>query len=289
MKMLILGSTGMLGMALYRQAKRENISVIGAARSGADRTVDITNKGALQSLIINDNPDIVINTVAITNLDCCENTPSLAYLTNARPASIIAEICSKTGAEFIHISTDHYYSMDARKRHSEKSPVTLVNEYARTKYAAEWFAQTYEKSLVIRTNIVGFKNRPENLTFVEWCIRMLIERTPATLFNDFYTSPIDVYRFSEILLDLIETGTTGILNVAGKEVLSKKEFIFELADALNLDTSHTKTGSVHMLTGIKRAESLGLNVKKVEKILGYRMPDRHDVINNLVHHYYGED
>jgi len=286
MKMLILGSTGMLGMALYRQAKREKITVIGVARSGADRTIDVTNETALQSLIVNENPDIVVNTIAITNLDYCERNPSLAYLTNARPASIVANICSEIDAASIHISTDHYYTGDKRKQHTEKSPVTLINEYARTKYAAEWFARTDEKSLIIRTNIVGFKNKSENPTFVEWCIKMLTERNPATIFDDFYTSPIDVYRFSEILLDLIEKGTTGVLNVAGKDVSSKKEFIFELAEALNLDTSHTKTGSVHMLTGIHRAESLGLNVKTAEKILGYKMPKKDEVIANLVNQYY---
>jgi dTDP-4-dehydrorhamnose reductase len=286
MKMLILGSTGMLGMALYRKAKRKQITVIGAARSGADRTIDVTNESALQSLIVNENPDIIVNTIAITNLDYCEKNPSLAYLTNTRPASIVAKICSKIDASSIHISTDHYYTGDKRKKHTETSPVTLINEYARTKYAAEWFARTYEKSLVIRTNIVGFKNKPENPTFVEWCIKMLTERTPSTLFDDFYTSPLDVYRFSEILLDLIEEGTTGVLNVAGKDVTSKKEFILELADALNLDTSHTKTGSVHMLTGMPRAESLGLNIKKAEKILGYKMPDRHEVINNIINQYH---
>lgn len=272
----------MLGMALYRQAKREKITVIGVARSGAEHSIDVTNETALQSVIINENPDIVVNTIAITNLDYCEMNPTLAYLTNARPASIIANICSDIDAASIHISTDHYYTGDKRKQHTEKSPVTLVNEYARTKYAAEWFARTYEKSLIIRTNIVGFKNKADNPTFIEWCIKMLAERIPSTIFDDFYTSPIDTYHFSEVLLDLIEKETTGVLNVAGKDVSSKKEFILEFAEAMNLDTSNTKTGSVHNLSGIKRAESLGLNVNKAEKILGYKMPNRHDVINNLI-------
>lgn len=286
MKMLILGSTGMLGMALYQQAKREKITVIGVARSAADRTIDVTSVAALQSLIENENPDIVVNTIAITNLNNCEKDPSLAYLTNTRPASIIAHTCSKIDAGFIHISTDHYYTGDKRKKHGEKFPVFLVNEYARTKYAAESFARTYDRSLVIRTNIVGFKNKADNPTFVEWCIRKLSSAAPLILFDDFFTSPIDVYRFSEILLDLIEKGSTGVLNVAGKDVSSKKEFILELADALHLDNSHTKTGHIDMLEGAVRADSLGLNINKVEKILGYKMPDRYEVINNLVNQYY---
>jgi dTDP-4-dehydrorhamnose reductase len=285
MKMLILGSTGMLGMAIYHQAQQEKIPVIGAARSGADRRLDIKDESALRALLVSERPSIVINTVAITNLDTCEKDPSSAYFTNTRPASIIAGTCREIGARFIHISTDHYYSGDARKQHTERDAVTIVNEYARTKYAAETFALTHDESLVIRTNIVGFRNRPGSPTFIEWCIRMLEEKSPATLFDDFFTSPIDVYGFADILLDLIDTDTTGILNVAGKDVSSKQEFILGLADALHLDASHTVTGSVKDLAGTRRAESLGLHVKKAEGILGYAMPDHHTVISHIVHQY----
>jgi dTDP-4-dehydrorhamnose reductase len=285
MKMLILGSTGMLGMALYSRAQQDEIAVIGAARSVADRILDVTKPAALQELILTERPAVVINTVAITSLDACEKNPASAYLTNTRAASIIASSCKEIGARFVHISTDHYYTGDKRKLHGETDPVQLVNEYARTKYAAEAFALTHQDTLVIRTNIVGFRNRPDNPTFAEWCIRMLKEKSPATLFDDFYTSPIDVYHFSDIVLDLIRIGSTGIVNIAGKDVSSKQEFILGLADTLHLDTSHTSTGSVKGLQGTPRAESLGLDVHKAEKILGYSMPDRQAVIDNLVRHY----
>ena len=285
MKMLILGSTGMLGMALYHQAAKEKITVVGAARSGADRTLDVTDDAALKALLLAERPEIVVNTVAITNLDACENNPSSAYLTNTRPASVIATTCREIGALSIHISTDHYYTGDERKMHKEHDPVTLVNEYARTKYAAEAFALTHEDSLVLRTNIVGFRNRPGSPTFTEWCITMLNEKTPAMLFDDFYTSPIDVHSFSEVILDLIKTNVTGVLNVSGRDVSSKQEFVLELAEALRLDTSHTGTGSVKGLSGTRRAESLALNVHKAEQKLGYMLPDRHEVIANLVREY----
>jgi dTDP-4-dehydrorhamnose reductase len=285
MKMLILGSTGMLGMALYHTAQQEKITVIGAARSGADRNLDVTNPSALQAILHKERPDIVVNTVAITNLDACETNPTSAYLTNTRPASIVAGVCRDIGARSIHISTDHYYTGDGRKLHKENDPVQLVNEYARTKYAAETFALTHQETLVIRTNIVGFRNRPDSTTFAEWCIRMLKEKSPTTLFDDFYTSPIDIYHFSGILLDIIKTDATGIFNIAGKDVSSKQEFVLGLADALHLDTAHTRTGSVKDLPGTRRAESLGLNVKKTEKILGYRMPDHRAVIETLVRRY----
>lgn len=282
MNVLLLGATGMLGKALYRTAKSRNHSVTGVARSGTDISVDIRNERELRELIIDQNPEILINTVAITNLDYCERNPQEAYLINTHPLSFITELANEQGIYLIQISTDHFYLGNGSKLHDENSPVTLVNEYARTKYLAECLTRTYKKSLIVRTNIVGFRGIKENPTFIEWCIDMLINKKPAILFNDFYTSSIDVGTFSEILFDIADREITGLLNISSRDVSSKKSFIEALAEELDLDTSHTTSGSVRKLHGVRRAESLGLDVTKAESILDYRMPGLHDVIEKIV-------
>jgi dTDP-4-dehydrorhamnose reductase len=288
MKVLLFGATGMLGKALYGTAKSRNHSITGVARSGTDSAVDIRNEGELRKLIANQEPDIIINTVAITNLDYCERNPQEAYLINTRPLSFLADLAKEYGIYLIQISTDHFYTGDGPESHDENCPVTLVNEYARTKFLAECLTRTYEKSLVVRTNIVGFRGINENPTFIEWCINMLINKTPAVLFDDFYTSSIDVRTFSEILFDIADKKITGLLNVSSRDVTSKKLFIEALAIGLNLDTSHTTSGSVHGLKGVRRAESLGLDVNKAEAILGYRMPGLREVIEKLVNEHQQE-
>ena len=287
MKILIFGSTGMLGKKLYVAAQKRKHLVKGIARSGTDYALDIRDAKEIKEIIVENNPDIIINTIAITNIDYCENYYEDAYSVNTRPASFLAEISSNLGIYLIQISSDHYYTGDGLKLHDENYPVTLVNEYARTKFLAECLIRTYTKSLVVRTNIVGFKGAKENPTFIEWCISMLINKTPSILFDDFYTSSIDVGTFSEILLDLIDMNITGIINISSRDVTSKRIFIETFAEKLELDFSHTTSGSVCELKGVKRAESLGLDVCKVEKLLGYRMPDLHEVIKNLVTEFQG--
>ncbi|PKL70347.1 MAG: NAD(P)-dependent oxidoreductase [Methanomicrobiales archaeon HGW-Methanomicrobiales-1] len=285
MNVLLLGATGMLGKALYRTAENRNHSVTGAARSGTDIAVDIRNEGELRELIVNQNPEMIINTVAITNLEYCERNPQDAYLINARPLSFLANLAREYNIYLIQISTDNYYTGDGPKLHDEKYPVTLVNEYARTKFLAECLTNTYENSLIVRTNIVGFRGLDENPTFIEWCINTLINKKPAILFDDFYTSSIDVSNFSEILLDIADKKITGLLNISSRDVTSKKLFIESLAEGLNLDTSYTASGSVCGQKGVRHAESLGLDVTKAETILGYRMPGLHEVINKLSEEY----
>jgi dTDP-4-dehydrorhamnose reductase len=282
MKIVILGSTGMLGQALTKEAFKHQFQITGIARKNADICCDITNDQALTKVIELIEPHIIINAAAIVNIKTCEEQPSLAYLVNARPVAILAEIARQKNIYLVQISTDHYYTGDMNYQHNEMDAIRLPNEYARTKYVAEYFALNSSMPLVIRTNIVGFRGEVNNPTFLEWVLDSLTNRTPMTLFNDFFTSSIDVTSFAKILFNLLDKKCLGVLNVASREVFSKRAFIEAIADDLGVNLLHTKVGSVLDLNGIPRAESLGLDVSKVEQILGYKMPTMLQVINELI-------
>jgi len=196
MKVLVIGSTGMLGQALMCEMKKRGIDVIGIARSGADISCDIVDDQTLSNIILSIKPQIIINSAAMVSLAKCEEKPDYAYLINARSASIISEIALKTGIYFIQISTDHYYTGDRNRKHTEENPIRMINEYARTKYAAERFVLTNPNALVVRTNIVGFRNQIETPTFVEWAIQNIENNSPMTLFDDYFISSIHVTQFS---------------------------------------------------------------------------------------------
>lgn len=286
-KILILGSTGMLGQALVNAAKIRNMNFYGMADSGADFNFDVQNDNVLTKLINDLRPDVVINTIAIVSIEKCESNPVLSYLVNTRPVGIIAKVCNEIGAYFIQVSTDHYFVGDKDKAHSELDRVVLINEYARTKYLAEALTLAYSNSLVLRTNIVGFKGDSKNPTFVEWVINAFINRTQIHLFNDFFTSSIDVNTFADIVFDKIyQKRPRGILNVASAEVFSKKNFIENLSTRLGFDVqNHSNESSVFSLNPHLRAESLGLRVSKVEHKLNCKMPTMKMVIDSLASEY----
>lgn len=282
---LVYGATGMLGQALMREASKLGINVVGAARSGTHFSLDVCDDKALRDSINLVKPEIIINTVAITNLINCENNPGLAYQVNARSVGIMAECCQKIGAYFIQISTDHYFTNSRNAKHSETDQVSLVNEYTRTKYAGEKFALVYPNSLVVRTNIVGFRGKTGFPTFLEWVMQTLERQTSFTLFDDFFTSSIDVKQFSSLLFSLLNKRPNQVLNLASREVFSKKKFIEAIAAKLGYTLSHAKTGSVLELSDVPRAESLGLDVTKAEAVLGYQLPTMDEVVEQLISEY----
>ena len=154
-----------------------------------------------------------------------------------------------------------------------------------TKYLAEKLVETYQDSLIIRTNIVGFKDSEKSRSFIEWIIESLKSGRTITMFDDYYTSPVDVRSLSKIILDLSAAGAKGLFNIGSRDVSGKKEFILQFASQFGYDISHAKTGTVKDLTGIQRGESLGLDVSKAEHLLGYRMPLTDEVIANLHNEY----
>ena len=193
----------------------------------------------------------------------------------------MAEYCTRTDTSLLQISTDHFYTGDNDALHDEEAPVRLVNEYARSKYAGEQHARIAPKSLVIRTNVTGWrwwKGRP---TFFEWAIDSLNRGERITAFEDYFTSTIDSNSLARAAINLSLGGYHGLFNVACREVSSKMMFITLLAKKLGFGDADIVEGSVRSL-GANRAESCGLAVGKAERALGYHLPDCGQVIDALL-------
>lgn len=146
-------------------------------------------------------------------------------------------------------------------------------------------ALSYEDSLVLRTNIVGFRGS-EQPTFVEWIINEIKHKNRMTLFPDFYTSSISVTDFSEILMKLIQLRPTGVYNLASSEVSNKKDFILALSKELfDFEPDYVQR-SVMDISSIPRGNSLGLNTSKVESLLNFKMPTLQETIKSIKQEYW---
>jgi dTDP-4-dehydrorhamnose reductase len=278
-KVLIFGITGMLGQALKLVFQGHGETVIGSALKNSDYDIDITNDNLLYQILNDIRPSIIINTVAITDCNICDKDVASAYQVNARPSALMTEWAKQNDSYYIYISTDHYFSGDGNKQHNETTPVVLLNEYARSKFLGEVLTLLNSHSLVVRTNIVGFRGW-STPTFVEWIISTLKSKNPITLFDDYYTSSISVDLFSQHLLDLIPLRPTGIINLASRNVFSKKEFVYALAQKMELTLDNVKIGSVSNLQTC-RAESLGLDVSLAESLLGHLLPTLQEVVDHI--------
>ncbi|MNC54515.1 hypothetical protein D3C75_1040010 [compost metagenome] len=109
-----------------------------------------------------------------------------------------------------------------------------------------------------------------------------------SLFYDFYTSSIAVSQLSTILFDIIHLNNVyGVLNVASRGAHSKEDFIKGVANRFGYKLENPLYCSVHEKSAMQRADSLGLDVSKAEKLLGYSFPDMNQVVEALFMEYEG--
>ena len=281
MTLLVIGATGMLGQAILAEAAARGQTVIGVARCGADRSCDLTDAPALADLFAATRPTAVINCAALTDLARCEADPAAAFAVNARAVALLAECCRDHSARLVQISTDHFFTGDGRAAHDEASAPHLVNDYARSKFAGEAFALALPGALVLRTNITGLRGWEGKATFAEWLMGAIERGEPLTLFDDYFTSTLDSNSFARSCFALLEAGAAGLLNLASSDIASKLEFATALAARMGRPLTQARAGSVRGLAP-RRAESAGLDVRKAETLLGYRLPGLEEVVDALV-------
>lgn len=280
MKVLVIGSTGLLGQAVSTEVRSRGWPLVTAARSGTDLTLDIGDAVALDACLAEVLPDLLFNCAALTDFIQCERDPGLAYRINARPLASMATWSQRTGGRLLHVSTDHYFVVGGATPHREDDQVQLVNEYARSKYAAEAFALTASRALVFRTSIVGIRGW-QRLSLAEWAIRSVLDSAPVGLFADAYTSSIDVGGFARAAIDIALGPAKGLFNLAASEVYSKAQFVQEIANQMGRRLDNAKL--IPLSDGHPpRAGSLGLDVSRAQGLLKYPLPGLPDVVRAVL-------
>jgi len=277
---LVLGNTGLLGQAVERRFISAGYRVLGASRKSAEMPIDITDGAALARLLRDVAPAAVINCAALVDIEQCEADYSCAWAINAEPLIELSRWSRATARPLVHVSTDQFFSGDARLSHAETHAVTLLNNYAKTKYAGELLALSAEKALVLRTAIIGIRGW-EKPTFAEWALDVVCNNRDVMLFADAFTSAIDTGTFVDVVYQLLNEKKTGLYNVGSAEVYSKAEFVIELAKQLSANLTRVKIGSVTKMSA-RRSDSLGLDVSKVEQAIGKKMPTLEEVAKNII-------
>ena len=117
MRILITGSNGLLGSNLARFFSAKTGHEVFATSYHPSHSSKVKNfvRGDLldaafaEQLLSKVEPEIVINTVGLANLDNCEEQPQLAYSIIAQTAENVAQSAQRHGARLLYISTDHLF------------------------------------------------------------------------------------------------------------------------------------------------------------------------------------
>jgi|SRR3989344_744201 len=268
----------MLGNALAKTAG-DSFEVVGTCNeSGGPIKLDITKAREVYGLIKKIKPELVVNCAAITNVDFCEENPSVAESVHVAGTKNLSDACHETGVKFIHISTDFVFD-GLKGNYNETDHAAPINVYGRTKLAGEKMA---ENDLVLRTCIFG-KNVAAKKSMVEWIVGELSASRPISVFNDSFFTPMYTGHLAQIILEAYRKDLKGLFHAASTVRVGKFTFAKAVADVYGLDKDLISPSSITSFNRpAKRPADTSLDCSKIMRH-GIKLNNFKDEIGMMKH------
>lgn len=229
MHLLVLGSGGMLGRAVTRDAQRLGHDVV--ALSHAD--LDITDADHVARIVAAAEPRAVVNCAGFTDVDGAERDEARALRVNGDGAGHVARAAADAGARVVHVSTDYVFDGTKGDPWLESDPVAPLQAYGRTKLAGERaVAAANPDHAIVRTAWLFGAGGPN---FVATMLRAGAERDEVTVVTDQRGRPTWTGHLAAALVEIAEReGDVGLFHAGGEGECSWYEFAVEIFDRARL-------------------------------------------------------
>jgi len=242
-RLVIIGAGGRLGAALVRAYAKE-LDVVGFNHAQLDLGKPEQLRATLGALEF----DTLINTAAQTNVDRCETHQEEAFALNAEAPKILAEICGKKHARFIHISTDYVFDGEKREPYTEEDAARPISVYGESKREGERRAlEANDRAMIVRVSWVFGPDRP---SFIDWAIGQAREREDVNAIADKWATPTYTLDLAQLLKPLITSDEiAGILHLANRGECSWQEYAqwaLDCCRAENIPMKATKIGKASL-------------------------------------------
>lgn len=281
-KILITGSNGLLGQSLVDLflKEKENYHLFGVSkgenRSGfTDFTyinLDITNKEKLLNTIDEIEPNCIINTAAMTQVDACETQKETCKIINIDVVEWLIEAATKLNIKIIHLSTDFIFD-GKNGPYKETDAANPLSYYGWSKLEAEkLLINSTINFAIIRTILVYGKVHDMSRTnIVLWAIEKLKNKEQITIVDDQYRMPTYVKDLAWACKSTIDKDKNGIFHISSNQLLSVFEIVQQIAEVFNLDNSYIKPIKSTILNqAAKRPPITGFDLTKSIRELGYQ-------------------
>ena len=151
MRILVSGANGLVGSALVRHCQRLGDEVLAYPR----QTLNIVDADLVDKTITEQQPEVVINCAAWTDVDGCESDEARAFQVNSLGPEILARACKKIDAAFVTISTDYVFDGKKEGFYTQLDEPNPLSVYGVSKLEGEQRSRSvYPKTIVVRTGFV---------------------------------------------------------------------------------------------------------------------------------------
>ena len=230
MKLLILGSDGMLGHVVKMYFEEKGYDVVCTTRRDdkSELYFNITNSvSEIERIVKRVKPDVVINCIGILNKVADEHK-ALAILINSYLPHYLDEISVENNFKLIHVSTDCVFD-GKTGNYDEMSIPNETNMYGRSKALGEVIN---DRSVTLRTSIVGPDINENGIGLFKWFME---QEGEVGGYDKVLWTGITTIWFARCMEMAIENNLVGLHHCVNNDVISKYDLLVLFKKYFNKD------------------------------------------------------
>jgi len=222
-KVLVLGSTGLIGHQVYNYLRNNSdyeLSNI-AYRKKLNKNsllLDIRDEKNFLEIIEKIKPNIIVNCIGIL-INGANRDLENAIFINAYMPHRLKKLADSIDAKLIHISTDCVFSGNKKEPYIEKDEKDGKDTYAKTKGLGEIICNNH---LTLRTSVVGpeLKNNGEEL--FHW---FMSQNGEINGFTKAIWSGVTTLELAKAIKWAIEEDITGLYHITNNSFINKYDLL----------------------------------------------------------------
>jgi dTDP-4-dehydrorhamnose reductase len=219
-RIFITGHRGQLSQALQARLHEHTL------KGGDLPDWDMLDFNQVKQSLSNFQPDVVLHTAALTNVDYCAEHPDDAIRVNGVGTYHIALACREVGATLVAISTNEVFDGENDRPYTEYDLRNPINPYGHSKFVAEQVIERFApRYMIVRT---AWMIAPGGVNFVHKIIKRAREGQPLRVVTDEIGNPTYAPDLADGIARLINLDQPGIFHLTNTGYCSR----FELAQAV---------------------------------------------------------
>lgn len=277
-KIVVLGANGQLGTDLGKVLAANGYDFTGLNRQNFDPLADNVAEKLTPYF-----PGIIINCIATTNVDGCEDNPDQAFLINSSFVFKLARFCNERQITLIHISTDYVFNGSKLTPYTEADLPAPLNIYGLSKSTGDLALSRYhDKFFIFRVSSLfgkaGASGKGGN--FITTMQKLGRERDRIEVIGDQITCPTATLDIARAIVHIISKNIDdyGVYNCVSSNSCSWFEFAQKIFTLSGLDA-----GKVHpakFATYQFKAQRPQYGILSVDKLSKYyTMPTWQESLN----------
>lgn len=257
MKVMILGSTGLLGKALMRAGSEDEVRGLGS------RDVDIRDAQKVSEVVKATRPDWIVLAAAYTDVDGCESNQDLAFSVNRDGAVNVARAAKNTGTRLMFLSSDYVFDGRKTSPYEADDPRNPQSVYGRSKAEAELgLLDVIPDCCIARTSwLFGMGGK----CFPDTILKLAATRPALDVVNDQCGCPTYTVDLADAIVRLYRANASGIVHATNRGDCTWFEFAREVIGVSGLQTEVRPVNSGQMARPAPRPAYSVLSPKSLQR------------------------